>query len=118
MLSVYSIGPAGENLARFAAIQGDYGHVASKNGCGAVMGKKKLKAVAIVRGTKALRASDPRGLMQAADDIGFDLRTDPSAKSLYAYGTWPGVVNLYRLGAFAIKNHRTRVSHADMSQWE
>ncbi|MEK7878411.1 MAG: aldehyde ferredoxin oxidoreductase N-terminal domain-containing protein, partial [candidate division NC10 bacterium] len=36
-LSVYSIGPAGEKLVRFAAIQGDYGHVASKNGCGAVM---------------------------------------------------------------------------------
>ncbi|PYO15864.1 MAG: hypothetical protein DMD75_02145, partial [Candidatus Rokuibacteriota bacterium] len=35
-LSVYSIGPAGENLVRFAAIQGDFGHVASKNGCGAV----------------------------------------------------------------------------------
>ena len=50
MLSVYSIGPAGESLVRFAAIQGDYGHVASKNGVGAVMGKKRLKAVAIVRG--------------------------------------------------------------------
>ena len=52
-MSVYGIGPAGENLVRFAAIHGDYGHVASKNGCGAVMGKKKLKAVCIVRGTKA-----------------------------------------------------------------
>src|SRR5207344_1947826 len=51
--SVYSIGPAGENLVRFAAIHGDYGHVASKNGCGAVMGKKKLKAVCIIRGTKS-----------------------------------------------------------------
>ena len=59
---------------RFAAIQGDYGHVASKNGCGAVMGKKKLKAVAIVKGTKALRAADPRGIMQAADDIAHDLQ--------------------------------------------
>ena len=69
MLSVYSIGPAGENLVRFAAIQGDYGHVASKNGVGAVMGKKRLKAVAIVRGGAALRAADPRGLIAAADDI-------------------------------------------------
>ena len=60
-LSVYSIGPAGENLVRFAAIQGDYGHVASKNGVGAVMGKKRVKAVAIVKGTKGLRAADPRG---------------------------------------------------------
>src|SRR5713101_477395 len=64
-LSVYAIGPAGENLVRFAAIHGDYGHVASKNGCGAVMGKKRLKAVCIVRGTKALAAHDTRGLIQA-----------------------------------------------------
>ena len=39
-MSVYGIGPAGEKLVRFAVIAGDYGHVASKNGCGAVMGKK------------------------------------------------------------------------------
>src|SRR5918996_4206799 len=89
-LSVYSIGPAGERLVRFAAIQGDYGHVASKNGVGAVMGKKKLKAVAIVKGSRALRAADPRGLVQAADDIAHDLQTDPSARSLYEYGTLPG----------------------------
>src|SRR5262245_36000691 len=89
-LSVYSIGPAGEHLVRFAAIQGDYGHVASKNGVGAVMGKKKLKAVAIAKGTKALRAADPHGVVQAADDIAHDLKTDPSARSLYDYGTLPG----------------------------
>jgi aldehyde:ferredoxin oxidoreductase len=117
-LSVYSIGPAGENLVRFAAIQGDYGHVASKNGCGAVMGKKRLKAVAIVRGTKALRAADPRGVMQAAADIAHDLKTDPSARTLYEYGTLPGVVNLSRMGALPIKNYTTNVTTADMSQWE
>jgi aldehyde:ferredoxin oxidoreductase len=117
-LSVYSIGPAGEKLVRFAAIQGDYGHVASKNGVGAVMGKKKLKAVAIVKGTKALRAADPRGLVQCADDIAHDLKTDPSARSLYEYGTLPGVVNLSKLGALPIKNYTTNVPDADMTQWE
>jgi aldehyde:ferredoxin oxidoreductase len=117
-LSVYSIGPAGESLVKFAAIQGDYGHVASKNGCGAVMGKKRLKAVAIVRGTKALRTADPRGVVQAADEIAHDLKTDPSARSLYEYGTLPGVTNLLRLGALPIKNYTTNVTDADMSQWE
>jgi len=119
-MSVYSIGPAGETLVRFAAIQGDYGHVASKNGCGAVMGAKRLKAVAIVRGTRALRAFDPRGLMQAADEIGYELRTNPTAKSLYEYGTLPGVVNLSGLGALPIKNYTTNVVPAgtDMSLWE
>src|SRR5919197_1122803 len=111
-LSVYSIGPAGEHLVRFAAIQGDYGHVASKNGCGAVMGKKKLKAVAIVKGTRALRAADYRGTMQAADDIAHDLKTDPSARSLYEYGTLPGVVNLSKLGALPIRNYKPSVTGA------
>ena len=68
-ISVYTIGIAGENQVRFAAIHGDYGHVASKNGCWAVMGNKRLKAVAIVRGTRGLRAADPRGLYKAADEI-------------------------------------------------
>ena len=117
-LSVYSIGPAGESLVRFAAIQGDYGHVASKNGVGAVMGKKKLKAVAIVKGTRGLRAADPRGLFQAADDIAHDLKTDPSARSLYEYGTLPGVVNLSKLGVLPIKNYTTNVPIADLSDWE
>jgi aldehyde:ferredoxin oxidoreductase len=117
-LSVYSIGPAGENLVKFAAIQGDYGHVASKNGVGAVMGKKKLKAVAIVKGTKSLRAADYRAVVQCADDIGHELKTDPSSKSLYEYGTLPGVVNLGRLGALPIKNYTTNVTDVDMSQWE
>ena len=117
-LSVYSIGPAGENLVRFAAIQGDYGHVASKNGCGAVMGKKKLKAVCIVRGTKALAPHDPRGLVQAADDIAHDLKTDPGTSTLYRWGTLPGVSNLYKLGVLPIKNYTTNLTTVDMTTWE
>jgi aldehyde:ferredoxin oxidoreductase len=118
-LSVYSIGPAGEHLVKWAAIQGDYGHVASKNGVGAVMGKKKLKAVAIVKGTKALTVADPRGLVQCADDIAHDLKTDPSARSLYEYGTLPGVVNLSKLGALPIRNYTTNsTGDVDMTSWE
>ena len=119
-LSVYSIGPAGEQLVRFAAIQGDYGHVASKNGCGAVMGKKRLKAVAIVRGSGALATADPRGVFEAAEEIAHELKSNPTSKSLYEYGTLWGVVNLHRLGALPIKNFTTNVTPAgtDMSAWE
>jgi aldehyde:ferredoxin oxidoreductase len=119
-LSVYSIGPAGEQLVRFAAIQGDYGHVASKNGCGAVMGKKRLKAVAIVRGSGALATADPRGVFQVAEEIAHELKTNPTTKSLYEYGTLWGVVNLHRLGALPIKNLTTNVEPvgSDLSAWE
>jgi len=118
-LSVYTSGIAGENQVRFAAIHGDYGHVASKNGCGAVMGNKRLKAVAIVRGSKSLSVADPRGLWLAADEIAHDLRFDPSTQSLYEYGTLPGVVGLSRLGALPIKNYTTNVvpEGVDMNTW-
>jgi len=71
-----------------------------------------------VKGTKALRAADPLGLVRAADEIAHDLQTDPSARSLYEYGTLPGVVNLNKLGALPIRNYTTNVTTADMTQWE
>jgi aldehyde:ferredoxin oxidoreductase len=51
IFGVASIGPAGENLVRFANITTEFVHSASKWGCGAVMGSKNLKAIA-VRGMK------------------------------------------------------------------
>ncbi|MCH8842165.1 MAG: hypothetical protein IID61_04225 [SAR324 cluster bacterium] len=119
-LSVYTSGVAGENKVRFAAIHGDFGHVASKNGCGAVMGAKRVKAVAIVRGTKALRAHDPRGVYQAADIIAHDLQNNPGTSTLYQYGTLFGVTNLHKLGALPIRNYTTNVipDDVDMGQWE
>jgi aldehyde:ferredoxin oxidoreductase len=82
------------------------------------MGKKKLKAVAIVRGTRALRCADYRGVVQAADDIAHDLQTDPSAKSLYLWGTLPGVANLGKLGVLPIKNYTTNTPYDDLANWE
>jgi len=44
---VASIGPAGENLVKFACITNDKGRQAGRGGTGAVMGSKKIKAVAV-----------------------------------------------------------------------
>jgi aldehyde:ferredoxin oxidoreductase len=51
-------GPAGEKLVRYAAITADLKHAAGRTGLGAVMGAKKLKAVA-VQGTGKLPLADP-----------------------------------------------------------
>jgi aldehyde:ferredoxin oxidoreductase len=119
-LSVYTSGIAGENKVRFAAIHGDYGHVASKNGVGAVMGAKKVKAVAIVRGGHALHVHDAKGLYAVADKIGYELRTDATTKGLYQLGTLPGVRNLGKLGVLPIKNYTTNEWPADVDpdKWE
>ncbi|MHB0897331.1 MAG: aldehyde ferredoxin oxidoreductase family protein [Spirochaetales bacterium] len=55
--SVSCIGPAGENLVKYAAICSDRGHIAATNGCGAVMGSKKLKAI-VVHGKAAVPIHD------------------------------------------------------------
>jgi len=57
--SVFCIGPAGENLVKFAGIFGDKDHAAGHNGVGAVMGSKKLKAFCAVRGRTSLKVADP-----------------------------------------------------------
>ncbi|MBX7110477.1 MAG: hypothetical protein K1X87_01355 [Dehalococcoidia bacterium] len=119
-LSVYSIGPSGENLIRFAGIQGDYGHVASKNGCGAVMGSKRVKAVAIVRGNRGIYVADPRGVFRTADDIAYQMRTELPGQNFYLIGTLGGVTGLAPVGGLPIKNLTTNIlpAEADMSKWE
>jgi aldehyde:ferredoxin oxidoreductase len=54
---VACIGPAGENLVRFAAIMSDKGRAAGRSGVGAVMGSKNLKAI-VVRGKGKLQIHD------------------------------------------------------------
>jgi aldehyde:ferredoxin oxidoreductase len=53
------IGPAGEKLIRFACILNDITHAAGRTGLGAVMGSKKLKAIA-VRGRNTPRMADQK----------------------------------------------------------
>ncbi|HEX2173114.1 MAG TPA: aldehyde ferredoxin oxidoreductase C-terminal domain-containing protein [Dehalococcoidia bacterium] len=108
-MSVYGIGPAGETRVRFAAIAGDYGHVAGHNGSGAVMGAKRVKCVAIARGTKGLKVHSYKDVFETARAISHELMTNPSTQSLYHYGTLPGVVTLEAIGALPIKNYTTNV---------
>lgn len=57
------IGPAGEHLSLIAAIMNDGHRAAARGGPGAVMGSKKLKAVA-VRGTGTVAVHDPARLRE------------------------------------------------------
>jgi aldehyde:ferredoxin oxidoreductase len=56
-IRVAQIGPAGENLVRYAAVMHDVTRAAGRNGLGALMGSKNLKAVA-VRGTAKVSIAD------------------------------------------------------------
>ncbi len=55
---VVVIGPAGENLVSFAVVENDYWRSAGRTGVGAVLGSKKIKAIAFC-GDKKKQIADP-----------------------------------------------------------
>ena len=63
---VVCIGPAGERLIRFAIAMTDQGGGLS-NGMGAVMGSKKLKAIAVKEGGEGVRVARPEKLRELTD---------------------------------------------------
>ncbi|MGK2964523.1 MAG: aldehyde ferredoxin oxidoreductase family protein [Tepidiformaceae bacterium] len=64
-IRIAQIGPAGENLVRFASLMNDLNEAAGRSGMGAVMGSKKLKAIA-VRGKTNLPVADQKSLTGVA----------------------------------------------------
>jgi aldehyde:ferredoxin oxidoreductase len=66
-IRVAAIGPAGENLVRASSIMADRGCAAGGSGCGAIMGSKNLKAIA-VRGSMGIEVAEPERFMNAVDE--------------------------------------------------
>lgn len=87
-VAVACIGPAGENLVRFANVMFDSFRSASKAGAGCVMGSKNLKAIA-VRGTKSLTVAHPEEVRRIAEDIRrrLDINLSRGIASFAEYGT-------------------------------
>nr|MBC8446204.1 aldehyde ferredoxin oxidoreductase [Chloroflexota bacterium] len=98
-----TIGPAGENRVRFAAIQITPQRSAARCGLGAVMGSKRLKAIA-VRGHGPVRVADPARFHELAMDFHRRVCANPFFSAVSAHGT-PGIVALMDpLGRFPTKN--------------
>ena len=83
---VACIGPAGENLVRFAAIICNRARAAARCGPGAVMGSKNLKAIA-VRGDRGIYVADKSALNEAVEEAVSAILADPLYESAKTYGT-------------------------------
>ena len=108
-LSVYGIGPAGENLVRFAAIVGDKGHVVAHNGVGAVMGSKRLKAIAVVRGNQTVLIKDPEKLGPVGKDLFRISKERTVLGRLPIGGTSANFEEAYLKGGIPVKNYTTNI---------
>ncbi len=58
-IGVLVIGPAGENLVKYATVISQEGRAGGRPGIGAVMGSKNLKAI-VLKGTKEISLADPK----------------------------------------------------------
>ena len=64
---VACIGIGGENKVKMAAVMNDHGRTAGRTGMGAVMGSKKLKAIAVY-GDQPIPVADPEKLKEVMKD--------------------------------------------------
>ena len=99
-----SIGPAGENLVRFAGIANDGNRLAARSGVGAVMGSKNLKAIAI-RGTKGIKVAEPEELMRSTI-IADHIKTTELGVAFEEFGTPLFVDVLGAVNAMPTKNFK------------
>ena len=83
---IATIGPSGENGIRFSCITHDFGRQAGRTGQGAVMGSKKLKAIA-VRGTGSIKVHDLAKLTEHVSAIIKRTQTHPNMAPWQKYGT-------------------------------
>jgi aldehyde:ferredoxin oxidoreductase len=104
-LAITCIGPAGERLASMAAIMnnGRYGRAAARGGLGAVMGFKRLKAIAVAGTRRPVVAHDDK-LRPLVKQM--TLRIKERTATLRNYGTPGDVLSSAAIGDLPIENWR------------
>ena len=99
-----SIGPASEKISLISGIINDRGRAAARSGVGAVMGSKKLKALA-VRGSGKAAVADKDALDRLRKDFIADMREMGGfAELLMQHGTCGLTAGLVASGATPVKN--------------
>ncbi len=83
---VAAIGPAGENLVRFACIGTDYYRQFGRGGSGAVMGSKNLKAV-VLEGYEKIEYFNREKFLEVNKKLTKDIISHPNRKKRYELGT-------------------------------
>src|SRR2546428_1494115 len=102
-IRVAQIGPAGENLVRFACIANELNEVAGRTGMGAVMGSKRLKAIA-VRGKMPVKIADQPGLMVIAKWVSGTM--DEKHRAFHEFGTGAAMQGKSLEGGMPVLNYR------------
>ncbi len=99
------IGPGGENMVRFACVMNGLFDAAGRTGMGAVMGSKKLKAIA-AHGTKGLESADEAKIREMARWMAQGINAGEKNPSMHKYGTGVGMEASTLIGNLPVRNFR------------
>lgn len=119
-IRVLQIGIAGENLVRMACITNDLRHFNGRNGLGAVMGAKRLKAIAVRGRQRYLTlAENADGLAELGRRLAKEVQANPHSLDLQKRGT-PGLVEALNAGGILpTRNFRQGAfENVDRIKWE
>jgi len=102
---IVSIGPAGENMVKFAGISADVRHYHGRTGMGAVMGSKNLKAVA-VRGANKPEYADHESVIGFNKYFNAKYKTNADNATLNDIGTTSYYFGANAAGGLPTENFR------------
>ena len=101
---IAAIGPAGEQLVRYATISHDGRH-AGRGGSGAVLGAKNIKAIA-VRGTRRVEWAHPKELTALSRDLS-KRSFGPATAKYRELGTATNLLTFNRFNALPTRNFQS-----------
>ncbi len=101
--SVAVVGPAAENLVRYSVVHAERLHAAGRGGTGAVMGSKRLKAIAVM-GSWSARPADRERVLEIYREI---WRRTEGRRGPQNDGTTSALVAANELGMLPTRNFQT-----------
>jgi len=109
-IQVAAIGLAGENEVLFASVVSSGNRVNGRTGMGAVMGSKKLKAVA-ARGSRPLEVADTLGFLNCVRRLETSIRSHQEYSKRHHMGTTMLMKDLNGIGILPTRHFQEGVCH-------
>jgi len=104
---VLSIGPAGENLVKFASIMNQTHRAFGRGGVGAVMGSKNIKAIVVKNGKKKFPVKNKEYMKKLAVMAIDKIKVVPiTSQGMTLFGTAALVKIINLFGMFPVKNYQ------------
>lgn len=112
---VVTIGPAGENLVKYAAITSNENiTIFGRSGMGAVMGSKRLKAI-VGLGGQDIAVHDPAALKKMSSQVLKNVKSFPRPKLFQRYGTAMFLNMMVANSLMCGENWRRKIQNQDIS---